>query len=96
MVLRGQITQALQLVRLAYPGILESNQELLFKLRCRQFVEMIGGFDAIDVAALELSSTPEIGSTEDRMPIPRGANHGEASFLGVNDKFYGSMAFSVA
>lgn len=73
-------------MRLAYPGILESNQELLFKLRCRQFVEMIGGFDAIDVAALELSSTPEAGSAEDRIPITRDAvspNHGEVSnFVG--------------
>lgn len=28
-----------------YPGLLESNQNLLFMLKCRQFVEMVNGCD---------------------------------------------------
>lgn len=33
-----------QTVRL-YPGLLESNQNLLFMLKCRQFIEMVNGSD---------------------------------------------------
>lgn len=29
-----------------YPGLLEHNQNLLFQLKCRQFVEMINGTDS--------------------------------------------------
>jgi len=29
-----------------YPGLLESNRNLLFKLKCRQFVEMVNGTDS--------------------------------------------------
>ena len=44
----------LRLVRSSYPGLLESNQELLFKLKCRQFVEMIAGYDTAEFLAQEL------------------------------------------
>lgn len=29
----------------SYPGLLEHNQNLLFMLKCRQFVEMVNGSD---------------------------------------------------
>lgn len=29
----------------SYPGLLENNQNLLFMLKCRQFVEMVNGSD---------------------------------------------------
>lgn len=28
-----------------YPGLLENNQNLLFMLKCRQFIEMVNGSD---------------------------------------------------
>lgn len=41
----GRIGQAIEQTSRAYPGLLESNQNLLFMLKCRQFVEMVNGSD---------------------------------------------------
>jgi len=41
----GRIGQAISETSRAYPGLLESNQNLLFMLKCRQFVEMVNGSD---------------------------------------------------
>ena len=35
----------MRVVRANYPGLLETTPELLFKIKCRQFVEMIAGYD---------------------------------------------------
>lgn len=69
-VLQGHISEALQLVRIAYPGLLDTNKALLFKLKCRQFVEMIGGYDQIVVDGLRLSCSSELGEG-----IPPPATH---------------------
>lgn len=37
--------QAIDQTISSYPGLLESNQNLLFMLKCRQFVEMVNGSD---------------------------------------------------
>ena len=42
----------MRVVEATYPGLLQTNQELLFKLKCRQFVEMIGGYDRGDPVSL--------------------------------------------
>jgi hypothetical protein len=41
----GRIGQAIEQTQRAYPGLLESNQNLMFMLKCRQFVEMVNGTD---------------------------------------------------
>jgi len=41
----GRIGQAIEQTTRSYPGLLESNQNLLFMLKCRQFVEMVNGSD---------------------------------------------------
>ena len=61
--LQGHVSEALKLVRLAYPTLLDTNKELLFKLKCRQFVEMIGGYDRINTEVPRLSCTSELGSS---------------------------------
>lgn len=63
--LRGHVSEALKLVRLAYPMLLDNNKELLFKLKCRQFVEMIGGYDKISTDVPRLSCTSELGNSSD-------------------------------
>lgn len=45
----GRIGIAIEHTQRAYPGLLESNQNLLFMLKCRQFVEMVNGSD-LDVS----------------------------------------------
>lgn len=48
----GRIGQAIEQTTRSYPGLLESNQNLMFMLKCRQFVEMVNGSD-LDVRSLE-------------------------------------------
>lgn len=62
------MSEALKLVRLAYPALLDTNKELLFKLKCRQFVEMIGGYDDIRLHAPRLSCNSELGSSSEGTP----------------------------
>ena len=45
LVLSGRISEAIRTTQTLYPGVLESKPELLFQLKCRQFVEMIAGTD---------------------------------------------------
>ncbi|KAK9455338.1 concanavalin A-like lectin/glucanase domain-containing protein [Dipodascopsis uninucleata] len=40
-VLEGNIDRALKLTDLFYPSVLKENQDILFQLRCRKFVEMM-------------------------------------------------------
>lgn len=45
LVLSGRMGQAIEQTVRLYPGLLESNQNLLFMLKCRQFIEMVNGSD---------------------------------------------------
>ena len=47
--LAGCISEAIRLVETSYPGLLASSPELLFKLKCRQFIEIVGGYDRGEV-----------------------------------------------
>lgn len=42
--------EAIERTSRSYPGLLEHNQNLLFMLKCRQFVEMVNGSD-VEVSA---------------------------------------------
>ncbi|XP_015368732.1 PREDICTED: ran-binding protein 9 [Diuraphis noxia] len=42
----GRMGEAIEMTNKLYPGLLESNRNLLFKLKCRQFVEMVNGTDS--------------------------------------------------
>lgn len=67
--MRGHVSEALKLVRIAYPKLLETNKELLFRLKCRQFVEMIGGCDKIHTEEMPcLSCHSELGSSGEGTP----------------------------
>lgn len=41
LVMTGRMGQAIEQTIRSYPGVLENNQNLLFMLKCRQFIEMI-------------------------------------------------------
>lgn len=41
----GRMGLAIEHTLRSYPGLLENNQNLLFMLKCRQFVEMVNGSD---------------------------------------------------
>ncbi|GFG39426.1 hypothetical protein Cfor_08375 [Coptotermes formosanus] len=46
LVLAGRMGEAIETTSNLYPGLLEHNQNLLFLLKCRQFVEMVNGSDS--------------------------------------------------
>lgn len=43
--MNGKMGLAIEQTFRSYPGLLEKNQNLLFMLKCRQFVEMVNGSD---------------------------------------------------
>lgn len=45
LVLSGRVGEAVEATRRLYPGLLEADLDLLFLLKCRQFVEMVNGTD---------------------------------------------------
>ncbi|XP_013789921.1 ran-binding protein 9-like isoform X2 [Limulus polyphemus] len=46
LVLAGRIGEATETTHKLYPGLLERNPNLLFLLKCRQFIEMVNGTDS--------------------------------------------------
>ena len=48
----GRMGQAIEHTLRLYPGLLENNKNLLFMLKCRQFIEMVNGSD-IEVGSME-------------------------------------------
>lgn len=50
----GKMSQAIENTVRAFPGLLENNKNLLFALKCRQFIEMINGAD-IEVSTKKYS-----------------------------------------
>ncbi|XP_018909069.1 ran-binding protein 9 isoform X2 [Bemisia tabaci] len=46
LVLAGRMGEAIETTSRLYPGLLESNRNLMFLLKCRQFVEMVNGSDS--------------------------------------------------
>lgn len=46
LVLAGRMGEAIDTTQQLYPGLLEHNTNLLFMLKCRQFVEMVNGTDS--------------------------------------------------
>jgi len=45
LVLSGRMGQAIEQTIRSYPGLFDTNQDLLFILKCRQFIEMVNGSD---------------------------------------------------
>ncbi|CAL1297085.1 unnamed protein product [Larinioides sclopetarius] len=46
LVLAGRMGEAIQTTQTLYPNLLEQNPNLLFMLKCRQFIEMVNGTDS--------------------------------------------------
>uniref|UniRef100_A0AAQ4RXI1 RAN binding protein 10 n=1 Tax=Gasterosteus aculeatus aculeatus TaxID=481459 RepID=A0AAQ4RXI1_GASAC len=55
LVLAGRVGEAIEATQQLYPTLLEHNPNLLFMLKCRQFVEMVNGTDS-EVCCLSVRS----------------------------------------
>ena len=59
--LAGRVGEAIDTTQALYPGLLERNPNLLFLLKCRQFVEMVSGCDSdVRPAAHSPRSSPNV------------------------------------
>lgn len=66
LVLAGRMGEAIDTTQQLYPGLLERNRNLLFMLKCRQFVEMVNGTDS------------EVRGSAIRSPKSRNSSGGSA------------------
>ncbi|CAO1318165.1 unnamed protein product [Diamesa hyperborea] len=71
----GQIGLAIEKTSRSYPGLLESNQNLLFMLKCRQFIEMINGTDSTNAYP---AHTSVIQSTRNHQSSPNNKDDYDA------------------
>eukprot|EP00794_Sanderia_malayensis_P018744 gene18744-20633_t len=46
LILAGRISEGIEATQSLYPGLLDRNLGLMFKLKCRQFIEMVSGCDS--------------------------------------------------
>jgi len=75
LVLNGRLGEAIRTTQQFYPDLLENNLELLFILRCRQFIEIVNGTEGESVPVgcslpcvrrpLRVQSTSQPGSAAD-------------------------------
>lgn len=70
--LNGQISEAIRLVHSSYPGLLDTHKELLFRLKCQQFVEMLVGNDSKELYEQTSSPTTSLHSPAPSLhsPVP--------------------------
>uniref|UniRef100_S4RDR9 RAN binding protein 10 n=1 Tax=Petromyzon marinus TaxID=7757 RepID=S4RDR9_PETMA len=74
LVLAGRMGEAIEATQQSYPGLLDRYPELLFRLKVRQFVEMVNGTDS-EVHSLGARSP----KSQDGPRVPYGSGHTAAS-----------------
>nr|XP_014279410.1 ran-binding protein 9-like [Halyomorpha halys] len=87
LILAGRMGEAIDLTWRLYPGLLESRPNLLFLLKCRQFIEMVNGSD-IDNNMRHIAHTSVIQSTKPYRNVVEinGISKTKDETLGVNEK----------
>lgn len=69
-ILDGEIDQALKYTDMFYPQVLQDNEQVYFKLRCRKFIEMVR-----KAAELSMKYDSKMGG-EQEMDLDLNGNHG--------------------
>ncbi|KAL3289050.1 hypothetical protein HHI36_003493 [Cryptolaemus montrouzieri] len=87
LVLAGRMGEAIERTFRLYPGLLENNQNLLFMLKCRQFVEMVNGSDVelCPRKSCNLNQSPRPGSPVQTSVIQSTKNFSNKSKQGVEE-----------
>lgn len=80
LVLAGRMGEAIETTSRLYPGLLEHNRNLLFMLKCRQFVEMVNGSDS----EVRSTSRPHFSSTTCTSNMHTSVIQSTKSFSGNN------------
>lgn len=66
LILSGNIQEAIEVTRQSYPSLLDRNKELLFLLKCRQFVEMVVELSATTPNGMEVEAAEDTMDIEDQ------------------------------
>ena len=77
LVLAGKIGEAISTVDQLYPSLLALNQDLHFRLKVRQFIEMVSGADSLDTdndTSSSSANSSSIMDTEDTDNSPAAVN----------------------
>ena len=75
LVLKGRMGEAIEATQTSYPGLLERNSNLLFMLKCRQFIEMVNGTDSEVRGAALRSPRSQHGGSNRSSPSRSPVHH---------------------
>ena len=75
LVLAGRMGEAIETTQQLYPGLLERNANLLFMLKCRQFIEMVNGSDSEVRGAALRSPRSQTGGSNRSSPSRSPIHH---------------------
>nr|XP_003701786.1 PREDICTED: ran-binding protein 9 [Megachile rotundata] len=87
LVLAGRMGEAIELTSRLYPGLLERDPNLLFALKCRQFVEMVNGSDSEITQNSNINQTSVIQSTK---AYTKSSANGNVEEMNLNNAMNGS------
>ncbi|XP_034185612.1 ran-binding protein M [Osmia lignaria lignaria] len=87
LVLAGRMGEAIELTSRLYPGLLERDPNLLFALKCRQFVEMVNGSDSEISQNSNINQTSVIQSTK---AYTKSSTNGNVEEMNMNNAINGS------
>ncbi|KAI4489038.1 hypothetical protein M0804_004536 [Polistes exclamans] len=87
LVLAGRMGEAIDLTSRLYPGLLERDPNLLFALKCRQFVEMVNGSDSeVCQTSSNVNQTSVIQSTK---AYAKSSANGNVEEMNINNTMNG-------
>lgn len=87
LVLAGRMGEAIELTSRLYPDLLEENPNLMFALKCRQFVEMVNGSDSEVCQSANENQTSVIQSTK---AYTKASANGIVDEMNLNNTINGS------
>ncbi|XP_076236241.1 ran-binding protein M [Calliopsis andreniformis] len=87
LVLSGRMGEAIELTSRLYPGLLERDPNLLFALKCRQFVEMVNGSDSEVCQNSNINQTSVIQSTK---AYTKSSTNGNIEEMNISNALNGS------
>ncbi|XP_078042024.1 ran-binding protein M isoform X1 [Augochlora pura] len=87
LVLAGRMGEAIELTSRLYPGLFERDTNLLFALKCRQFVEMVNGSDSEVYQNSNINQTSVIQSTK---AYTKSSTNGNVEEMNISNAINGS------
>lgn len=84
LVMSGRMGLAIEHTLRSYPGLLEANQNLMFMLKCRQFVEMVNGSDFENCANRSAANPVQTSVIQSTKAYQNGSKNGNGQIITDN------------